>query len=106
MPAPDTRKLVCASCNHENEVQRVYCHNCGEKLDRSLLPKVEPVKEQATRASEEKRVKKMMNPNRLSWVRQVRTFILIVLFAAAVAAGFLICQAPEDAPLEKTERMA
>ena len=44
MAKNDTRRLTCAECKYENEVERVYCHNCGEKLDRSLLPKVDEVK--------------------------------------------------------------
>ena len=31
-------KLTCVECGYENEPERVYCHNCGVKLDRSLLP--------------------------------------------------------------------
>jgi hypothetical protein len=30
-------KLVCAECRHENEAERIYCHNCGERLDRSAV---------------------------------------------------------------------
>lgn len=30
-------KLVCAECRHENEAERIYCHNCGECLDRSAV---------------------------------------------------------------------
>jgi hypothetical protein len=30
-------KLVCAECRHENEAERIYCHNCGERLDRSSV---------------------------------------------------------------------
>jgi hypothetical protein len=105
MPTPESQKLACGSCGHENEVERVYCHNCGEKLDRSVLPVVETVVEQAVLTEETKRVKKMMNPSRGSSLRHVRTFCLIVVFAAVVAAVFLICQAPDNVPLEKTERM-
>ena len=28
-------KLVCPDCRHENEPERIYCHNCGARLDRS-----------------------------------------------------------------------
>jgi hypothetical protein len=27
--------LVCPECSHENEVERIYCHSCGARLDRS-----------------------------------------------------------------------
>src|SRR5438552_884776 len=30
-------KLVCPECQHENEPERVYCHNCGARLDRFAL---------------------------------------------------------------------
>ncbi len=32
-----TTKLICAECRHENEAERIYCHNCGERLDRSTV---------------------------------------------------------------------
>ena len=32
--------LTCKACGYsKNELERVYCHECGEKLDRSHLPK-------------------------------------------------------------------
>ena len=34
-------KLTCGQCGYANEPERVYCHNCGSKLDRSVLPKEE-----------------------------------------------------------------
>lgn len=105
MSTPESQTLVCGACNHENEVERVYCHNCGEKLDRSTLPTVEAVTEQPALSEEQKRIKKMMAPSRMAWLGHVRTFCLIILFAAIVAAVFLICQAPDNVPLEKTERM-
>jgi hypothetical protein len=35
-------KLACTECQHQNEVQRIYCHNCGAKLDRSALLETRP----------------------------------------------------------------
>lgn len=98
MSKPDLRRLTCTSCNHENEIERVYCHNCGEKLDRSLLPAVNEDKSDDDREKERKKVKSMMNPHRLSWLRTVKVFVLIELLAAAVAAGYLATQAPEAVP--------
>ena len=52
-------KLVCPECRHENEPERVYCHSCGAKLDRSAVTvRKEPVKD--TR----QRVRKMFDPQR------------------------------------------
>ena len=30
-------KLICPECQHENEPERMYCHSCGARLDRSKL---------------------------------------------------------------------
>ena len=94
----DSRRLTCTSCKHENEIERVYCHNCGEKLDRSLLPVQDESKSVEDLAKERKKVKSLMNPNRFTWVRNVKTFVLIEIFAAAVAAGYLATQAPDNLP--------
>ncbi len=102
----DPRKIVCAACKHENEVERVYCHNCGEKLDRSLLPQLDETQSAEAQAKAARKVKRQMNPNRFAWVRSIKTFILIELFAAVVAAGFLALQAPENMPPAKTDRFA
>jgi hypothetical protein len=104
MSKTDPRKLVCAQCQHENEVERVYCHNCGEKLDRSLLPQIDEVKTAEDQAKTGKKIKKMMNPGGSSFVRNLKTFVLIVIFAAIVAAVFLATQAPENVPPMKSER--
>lgn len=104
MHKTDPRKLVCTACKHENEVERVYCHNCGEKLDRSLLPQLDETQSAEEMAKTGKKVKQMMNPNRFAWVRSIKTFLLIEVFAAIVAAGFLATQAPENTPPMKSER--
>jgi hypothetical protein len=104
MPLPDSRKLICTACQHENEVERVYCHNCGEKLDRSLLPKTDITKPSEDKAKTARQVKKMMNPNRLNWRTNIKTFVLIEFFAALVAAGYLASQTPDAGqPLDRTK---
>jgi hypothetical protein len=105
MARSDFRKLVCSSCKHENEPERVYCHNCGEKLDRSLLPTASnPNSEEELR--KQKKVRRMMNPNRLDWLITLRKFVLLVGFAALVAAVFLAVQTPEDVPPAKSNELA
>jgi hypothetical protein len=102
MAKNDQRKIVCTACNYENEIERVYCHNCGEKLDRSLLPKVDEGKPVNDLAKAGRKARRMMNPNRFAWLRAIRTFVLIELFAATVAAVFLAVQPPEDVPPAKS----
>lgn len=59
MTTTSTTKLICPECQHENEPERVYCHSCGAKLDRSAVAVTkEPVKD--TR----QRVKRMFDPTR------------------------------------------
>ena len=106
MHKTDPRKLVCTECKHENEVERVYCHNCGEKLDRSLLPQLDESQTAEAQAKSARKVKQQMNPNRFAWMRSIRTFVLIEIFAAVVAAGFLAMQAPNNVPPAKTDRFA
>lgn len=104
MPKTDPRRLACTACKHENEIERVYCHSCGEKLDRSLLPALQEPSEEE-RLKDRKKVKSMMNPNRLNWVRTVKTFVLIEILAAAVAAAYLAVQSPDSVPVPDKNRI-
>jgi hypothetical protein len=90
--------IKCSECEHENEPERVYCHNCGAKLDRSLLPKPEEKKTFETPEAKRRRVSKMMNPQ-ASWVaRDLKAFVKIIIFAAVVAALLLFWLPPEVRP--------
>jgi len=51
---PTIERLRCKECNHENEPERVYCHNCGAKLDRTLVIKQQREQE-AQRVKEQKK---------------------------------------------------
>ncbi len=33
----DHHIYICPDCQHENEPERIYCHSCGARLDRSKL---------------------------------------------------------------------
>ena len=101
MPKSEPSKLVCPACNHANEAERVYCHNCGEKLDRSLLPKVSDIAATGDQAKVKRKVKQMMNPNRGAFLGNVKTFIQIIALAAVVAAVFLACLPPDAVPPAK-----
>jgi len=77
-------KLVCGECRHENEAERIYCHNCGERLDRSAAaarkPMVDPTETH-------RRLQKMLEPP--SRVRH-NFFAVSKLVLAAVAAAALV----------------
>jgi hypothetical protein len=97
---PSGPTLTCSQCGFANETERVYCHNCGAKLDRSLLPRAE----EAGRDSVEKvrkRVRKMTNPGQTSTTRELKTLANVIVYAvlAAFIIGFI--RAPEGVPADK-----
>ena len=94
--AHDTPTLACAACGHQNEPERVYCHNCGQKLDRTLLPKGQEVAVESD-AKRRRRVQKMMHPRRPIGA-VLKTAISVLVFAALVAAVFLYFQQPAGIP--------
>lgn len=92
MTAVATPKLICTECRHENESERIYCHNCGSRLDRSsVAPVKEPVKD--TR----KRVHKMFDPHRAK-MRALFFKISKVLLGACGAAALILILSPPDVP--------
>ncbi len=105
MPNDKEIFLICSGCKHQNEQERVYCHNCGEKLDRTVLPKVEEEKDYEKPEQTQKRVKKMMDPRR-GWLRRdAKIFVQIVVFAAVVAVLFLFLQTPDFVPPLKPDEL-
>jgi hypothetical protein len=93
--------LQCGACGHKNEPERVYCHNCGEKLDRSLLPTPKELEVESD-AQKRRRVKKMMTVGSgASIKREIKTFFQVIIFAALIAAMFLYWQKPADVPPTK-----
>lgn len=97
-----TPVIPCAACGHENEPERVYCHNCGQKLDRSLLPQAAAVTNESD-ASRRRRVQKMMRVKRGPAGGVVKTLISVLLFAALVAAAYLHFQEPDFVPPKRAE---
>jgi hypothetical protein len=88
--------LLCKQCNFENEPERVYCHNCGAKLDRALLPPEATKREdpQAVQA----RVRSVVRPSRLMLLPILSNLLLSLLVAAIAAAVFLMFQPPDGRP--------
>jgi hypothetical protein len=103
MAKKDTSTLICSSCGHENELERVYCHSCGQKLDRSLLPRIEEKKIENPE-KQRRRVEKMMNPKRSFFGTEIKTLLKVGIFAALVAAIVLMLRQPEGAP-EKNDNI-
>jgi hypothetical protein len=79
--------LVCPECRHENESERVYCHNCGARLDRSSLAKEKATASEDS-AETQKRLRRLLNPQGAR-IRQ-NVFQLCKLIIGACAAAVLI----------------
>lgn len=84
--------VVCSECRHENEAERVYCHGCGARLDRSAITKQKEDPEDA-----QKRVKKMFDPQR-DRIRALFFKVSKVLLLACGAAALVQMALPPDVP--------
>src|SRR5438105_7042782 len=86
-----TAKLTCTECRHENVAERIYCHNCGERLDRSGM-----VAQKKTQDPQEahRRLQKMLGPPNMAR-RNFFTVSKLALAAAVVAALVEVAQPPE-----------
>jgi uncharacterized Zn finger protein (UPF0148 family) len=100
-----TLKLTCGQCGFENEPERVYCHNCGSKLDRSVLPKLEEQKKEESVEEARKRVAKMTNPSATSLAREIWTFCKTVGAAALCASLILVARQPDGVPGTKMDML-
>jgi hypothetical protein len=93
--------VVCPECHHENEPERVYCHDCGARLDRSA---VKVRKEDV--ADARKRVKKLFDPQRA----KIRALFFkgskVVLGACGVAALLQMFLPPDIPPPGQTAMLA
>ena len=88
--------LVCKQCNFENEPERVYCHNCGAKLDRSLLPPEATKREDPMLVQQ--RVRKMVRPRNVSLTIQLKNLLYSLVLAAFLAAIVVILKPPGGVP--------
>ena len=99
MTAATTITLTCPECRHENEVERIYCHSCGARLDRSALS---ARKMPQTEAPEQiqKRVQQMFN-QRKARIRFLLLQALKLTLAAGVTAIVVEMLIPPDVPPKK-----
>ncbi len=85
MPAKEIT-LRCTPCGYENEPQRVYCHNCGTKLDRRLLPP--EMTDAPDNSKVERHIRRITDPRRGILKRRIIN-VGKSLFVGAII-GFLI----------------
>ncbi|MGI9088741.1 MAG: hypothetical protein ACR2HH_13535 [Chthoniobacterales bacterium] len=92
-------KLICPECQRENEPERIYCHDCGARLDRSALAKEKP-KEEDPRETH-KRVTALFAPGR-GKLRQRFFQLSKVLLCASIGAVLVQMLRPPDLPPRPT----
>lgn len=89
-------KLVCPECQRQNEPERIYCHDCGARLDRSALAKVAPKGEDPKETH--RRLHKMFDPGRIKLRLLFFKISKLVLGAAALAAVIQMLCPPRELP--------
>lgn len=88
-------KPSCPDCQRENEPQRIYCHDCGAKLDRTKL--INEVRKEELPQDTHKRLKAMFNPQGVILRRnffRVSKVVLAALVTAALIQMFLSPDVP------------
>jgi hypothetical protein len=86
-------KLVCPECQRQNEPERIYCHDCGARLDRSALAKVAPKTEDPKQT--QRRLKQLLDPGRIKMRLMFFKISKLILGACAMAVLIQMLRAPE-----------
>jgi hypothetical protein len=89
-------KLVCPECRRENEPERIYCHDCGARLDRSALAKVAPKGDDPKET--QRRLRSMLDPQRAKMRLMFFKVSKLILGALAMAAVIVMVVPPLDVP--------
>jgi hypothetical protein len=89
-------KLVCPECQRQNEPERIYCHDCGARLDRSALAKVAPKGEDPKQT--QRRLRSMLDPGRLKMRLMFFKISKLILGACALAVLIEMLLPPIDLP--------
>ncbi|HXM32958.1 MAG TPA: hypothetical protein VN921_04835 [Chthoniobacterales bacterium] len=93
-------KLVCPECRRENEPERIYCHDCGARLDRSALAKVAPKEEDPKETH--RRLRSMFDPKRVKMRLMFFKVSKLILGAVALAAFIQMLLPPGVPPRVKS----
>lgn len=95
-------QLACPECRRDNEAERIYCHDCGARLDRSALAGCKTGKVE-TAAEVHKRMRGMFSQRgvkaRLLFFKSAK--LVVIAFGAAALLAMLT--APEVPPAVKSE---
>ena len=89
-------KLVCPECQRQNEPERIYCHDCGARLDRSALAKVAPKGEDPKETH--RRLHKLFDPGRIRMRLMFFKISKLILGACAAAVLIQMLLPPREVP--------
>jgi len=93
-------KLICPECRRENEPERIYCHDCGARLDRTALAKSLPKGEDAKET--QRRLRTMLDPQRAKMRLLFFKTSKVILGAFVLAAVIQMILPPDVPPRPKT----
>ena len=96
-------KLVCPECQRQNEPERIYCHDCGARLDRSALAKLAPKAEDPK--ATQKRLKQMLDPGRIKLRLLFFKISKLVLGSCALAILIQMLLPPDVPEKAKTSEL-
>jgi hypothetical protein len=88
-------KLICPECRRENEPERIYCHDCGARLDRTALAKAPPKGEDVK--DTQRRLKNMLDPQRAK-MRLLFFKVSKLILGALTLAALVQMLLPPDVP--------
>ena len=97
-------QLTCPECQRGNEAERIYCHDCGARLDRSVLANRKTAKIE-TAEELHKRMRGMFSQRRIKARLSLFKTVKILLAACAGAALLEILLPPDVPPAVKTETL-
>ena len=95
-------QLACPECRRDNEAERIYCHDCGARLDRSVLAGHKNGKME-TAEELHKRMRGMFSQRRVRARLLFFKIAKLLLIACASAAVVEILIPPDVPPLVKSE---
>jgi hypothetical protein len=95
-------QLACPECRRDNEAERIYCHDCGARLDRSALAGHKTGRME-TSAELHKRMQGMFSQRRVRARLLFFKIAKVILLAGATAAAAVILIPPAVPPAVKSE---
>ena len=96
-PKPPLPTNTCLDCGHVNEGERIYCHNCGSKLDRSFIINEKVLRKESS-AKLQKRVSRAIKPSKGVVRKLVYAGLSGIFYGALTAAVILAVLPPKDVP--------